>query len=297
MEKRKEETIVTGIKKVNVFCPLYKAENYIDNLIDSLKHQENVEISAVFSITESENCNAVIDKIVKAGYSYFLVKLEEFSHSLTRQKAIEEYCKEDIVFFMSQDVILFNNNCIAELANSITDEVVYAYGKQICKGKTIEHYVRMKNYGEDSYVISSDDIERLQLRAFFSSDAFSACNRNVFLKLGGYDNIHMMMSEDMYYAKKVLENGYKKAYVATAVVEHSHKLTLKQLYKRYYETGIWFFQHPEFNNYKPTDSGMKLAISVLGEALKDFNIPVLLRWLPDMTARYLGMRKGKRSKK
>ena len=132
--------------------------------------------------------------------------------------------------------------------------------------------------------------------AFFASDAFSAYYRPVFLELCGYDDIHMMMNEDMYYAKKVIDRGFKKAYVATAVVEHSHKYTLKQLYRRYYATGKWFAEHPEFDGYKTTDSGMKLAKHVLGRALREFNIPVLLRFLPDMTSRYLGMKKGKRAR-
>ena len=40
---------------------------------------------------------------------------------------------------------------------------------------------------------------------------------------------------------------------------------------------------------------MKLALHVFKSALKDFNIPVLFRFLPDMTSRYLGMRKGKKA--
>ena len=133
----------------------------------------------------------------------------------------------------------------------------------------------------------------MQLKAFFASDAFAAYHRPTFIKLGGYDHINMMMNEDMYYSKKILDNGYKKAYVSTALVEHSHKLTFGQLYNRYYETGKWFHAHPEFDNYKTTDSGLKLATHVLKSALKDFNIPVLFRFLPDMISRYLGMKKGK----
>ena len=40
---------------------------------------------------------------------------------------------------------------------------------------------------------------------------------------------------------------------------------------------------------------MKLALYVLKEALKHFDIPVLFRWLPDMSARYLGMKKGRKA--
>lgn len=282
---------------IDVVCPLYKAEDYIDNLIFGLKSQEGIIFNkVVFAITEWTGMEAVVDKIKIEGYACFFVKPGNFSHSLTRQKAIYNYCESNIVIMMSQDVNLCNKNALYELAKSITDEVVYSFGRQICKKKTIEYYVRKKNYGDENIVVSIEDVERMQLKTFFASDAFAAYNRQVFLSLNGYDSVHMMMNEDMYYAKKILEAGYKKEYVASAVVEHSHKFSLKQLYNRYCQTGKWFAKHPEFDNYKTTDTGLKLAIYVIGQALIEFNIPVIFRWLPDMTARYLGMKRGKKLK-
>ena len=284
--------------KIDIICLLYEAENYIDGFLERLQNQKDVEFgNVVFPITESESAETVSKKVEAAGYQYFFVKKEDFSHSLTREKAIFEYCENDIVVMLSQDVVLLDERSIAELVKTIDEEVVYAYGRQICQKKTIEHYVRRKNYQEESEIVTLADVERLQLKAFFASDAFAAYHRPTFLKLNGYDNIPMMMSEDMYYSKKVLDNGYKKAYVAEAIVEHSHKLTLRKLYDRYYQTGIWFREHKEFDNYKTTDSGMKLALFVFKKALKELNIPVLFRFLPDMTARYLGMQKGKKSSK
>ncbi|TGE39733.1 hypothetical protein E4K67_01690 [Desulfosporosinus fructosivorans] len=285
-----------GIKvmKVDIVCPLYLAEDYIEGFLERLQRQKNVEIdNVIFPITEEGSVAEVANKISKAGYRYFLLSKDAFSHSLTREKAIFEYCENDIVIMMSQDVILLDDYCLFELASHVTSEVVYAYGRQICSKKTIEHYTRLKNYSEASSVVTKADIERLQIKAFGSSDAFAAYYRPAFLRLNSYDNIHMMFNEDMYYAKKILEAGYKKAYVATAVVEHSHKLTLNQLYKRYYATGEWFKEHREFDNYKTTDTGLQLAIFVFKAAIKDFNVPVLIRFVPDMLSRYLGMRNGK----
>ncbi len=281
--------------KVDVVCPLCHADNYIDKLIADIQKQKDVALgNVVFALTEDGDTTAVKEKIESAGYTYFSVSKEEFSHSLTREKAVFENCENDVVIMLSQDVNMLDENVFSELAKSVNGEVVYVYGRQVCRKKTIEHYVRQKNYGEQSHVVSSADVETMQLKAFFASDALSAYYRPVFVALNGYDHDPMMMNEDMYYAKKIIDVGYKKGYVATAVVEHSHKLKLKQLYRRYYETGKWFQAHPEFDNYKTTDTGMKLAFYVLGQALKHFNIPVLFRWLPDMTARYLGMKKGKK---
>ena len=283
---------------VDLVCPLYKAKNEILGFLERLERQKGICIAnAVFPVTESEDAKETVEILKEKGYQWFLVKKEEFSHSLTREKAIFEYCQSDVVVMTSQDVILENEDAILHLAESVNKEVAYAYGKQICKKKTIEYYIRKKNYGEQSEVIDYSDIERMQIRAFFSSDAFAVYYRPTFLKLGGYDHVNMMMSEDMYYSKKVLENGYKKAYVAEAVAVHAHTFTIKQLYQRYYQTGVWFGQHKEFDRYKTTDSGLKLAWYVLKKALKDFNVPVLFRFLPDMAARYLGMKKGKKSVK
>lgn len=297
MVQYKGNVFVLIMIKVDVVCPLNRADEYIDTFISNLKKQTGVEYgTVVFAVTENGDTSAVKEKITAAGYTYFPVPQEKFSHSLTREKAIFEYCTSDVVVMFSQDVKLVREDAILKLASALNEDVVYAYGKQICKKKTIEHYVRQKNYGKKSQTVSLEDVSAMQLKAFFASDAFSAYYRPTFIALNGYDNVYMMMNEDMYYAKKIIDAGYKKAYVSEAVVEHSHKLKLKQLYKRYYETGRWFALHPEFDNYKTTDTGLKLAFYVLGQALKHFNIPVLFRWLPDMAARYLGMKKGKKAK-
>lgn len=281
--------------KVDVVCPLYGAERYIDALLIGIRSQKGIELgNVVFPVTKTDRDGPILEKIAAAGFSYFLVPPAEFSHSLTREKAIMEACENEIVIMLSQDIVLSDENAFSELAGALHDGVVYVYGRQICKNRTIERYVRMKNYGDESFTVSAADVKTMQLKAFFASDAFAAYHRPTFLSLGGYGHVGMMMNEDMFYAKKVLDAGFSKGYVATARVEHSHKFKLKELYHRYLETGKWFRDHPEFDGYQTTDTGLKLAFFVLGQALKRFDLPVLFRWLPDMAARYLGMKKGKK---
>lgn len=285
---------MSDMLKMDFVCPLYRADDVIDTLIAGLKAQKGIDLcKVVFPITEEGDLSAVKGKIEAAGFRYFVVTKAEFSHSRTRERAITEHCESDVVVMMSQDARLVCDRALFELASAINEESVFAYGRQVCPKKTIEHYVREKNYGAVSHTVSLADVEKMQLGAFFASDAFSAYHRPTFLALGGYDGIPMMMNEDMYYAKKVIERGYKKAYVATAVAEHFHNYSPKQQYARYRATGRWFAEHREFDSYKTTDSGLKLALYVLKRALREFNLPVLFRFLPDMAARYLGMRKGK----
>ncbi len=284
--------------RVDVVCPVYKGFNYLKPLVESFQQQKKIILDKIiFAITDSKDDE--MEKIrlfVKEnGIAFFEVSKGEFSHSLTREKAIKEYCTNKCVIMLSQDIKLTNEYVFYNLVKDIDSDLsVYNYARQICTNRSIERYIRKKNYPTTSFLVSKEDIEKKQLMAFFASDACSAYNRDVFISVGGYGGYDVMMSEDMLYSKFVLDAGYKKKYCADAIVEHSHKYTLKQLYKRYYDTGVFYKKVGLFNNYKTTDSGLKLAVYVLKQALIHFDIPVLIRWLPDMTARYLGMKNGRK---
>jgi len=285
------------MKSIDIVCPVYQNLQEIESLYNSFKDQKDVKINKVvfpFTLSGTEVDDKIRNFLKDNKITFFEMDKKEFSHSLTREKAIREYCESELVILLSQDVKLIDPFALNRLASAINDEVIYAFGKQICLNHSIERYIRKKNYPKNSYVVTKNDIDRMQLMAFFASDAFSCLSRKYFIKLNGYQGHNVMMSEDMLYSKFVLDAGYKKAYVSEAVVAHSHKYKLKQLYNRYYETGKFHKEIGLFNQYKSTDAGLKLAIYVLGQALIHFNIPVLFRWLPDMTARYLGMKKGKK---
>ena len=285
------------MKSIDIVCPIYQNLQEIESLYNSFKDQKDVKINKVvfpFTLSGTEVDDKIRSFLKDNKITFFEMDKKEFSHSLTREKAIKEYCESELVILLSQDVKLIDPFALNRLASAINDEVIYAFGKQICLNHSIERYIRKKNYPKNSYVVTKNDIDRMQLMAFFASDAFSCLSRKHFLELNGYQGYNVMFAEDMLYSKFVLDAGYKKAYVSDAVVAHSHKYKLKQLYNRYYETGKFHKEIGLFNKYKSTDSGLKLALYVLGQALIHFNIPVLFRWLPDMTARYLGMKKGKK---
>lgn len=287
--------------KIDIVCPIYNGYHYLQPLYDSFYQQKNIMINKIVfpvTITSDEEMTKIRSFIKENNICSFEVTKEEFSHSLTRERAIRDYCESDIVVMISQDIKLTNDMVFYNLVKDVADKTtIYNYARQICTNKTIEKYIRKKNYPEQSYIVCKDDIEKMQLMAFFASDACSAYDRNIFLELGGYGGYDVMMNEDQLYSKIILDAGYKKKYCADAIVEHSHKYKLKQLYNRYYETGVFYSKVKVFDEYKSTDSGLKLALYVLKKALLRFDIPVLFRWLPDMTARYLGMKKGKKATK
>lgn len=286
--------------EIDILIPCYKNIEQICSLLHSLKEQINIKINKIvcpLTLSNEETDKAIKQLFNDNNVTSFDVLPNEFSHSLTREKAIKEYCSSSIVVLISQDVQLVSKDSIANLIKSIADgESAYNYGRQICPKKCIEKYIRKKNYPSTSRFISKDDIPTMQIMAFFASDAFSAINRDVFLKINGYQGNDVSMSEDMLYSYFLLNAGYKKRYCADAVVVHYHNLKLSQLYKRYYETGVFYKKIKVFNNYKSNEAGVKLALYVLKECFKHFDIKSLFIFFPNMLARYLGMKKGKKAR-
>lgn len=277
---------------IDIICPLYNAEKDIENLHKSLLKQKNVEINKIrYVLTEGKDNT---EKILKdLNINYKKIKKEEFSHSLTREKEAFE-SDADIIVFITQDVKIMRDDWLYYLTKDIIDGQVDAcYSRQLCDNNTIEKYTRECNYPENSRIVSKEDIEKLGLKTFFFSDASSAIKRETFVNLNGYDNKNLIISEDMYIAYKLITNGYKIKYCADSEVVHSHVFTLKQYYARYKDTGRFFKENSYLNNYKVNQAGGNMAKYVLKRAIQDKNWNVLIKFIPNMAARFIGMKVGK----
>ena len=277
---------------VDIICPLYNAEKYIENLHKSFEMQENVEIRNIRYIITKGNDNTE-EKVKKLKCIYKIIEPKDFSHSLTREKEAFE-SDADIIVFVTQDIIIEKKDWLEKLIKPIeNNEAEACYSRQICANNSMEKYTREKNYPEESNIVSKDDIKKLGLRAFFFSDASSAIKKDIFVELNGYDSKDMPISEDMYIAYKLITSGYRIKYCAESEVIHSHDFTLKQQYKRYYDTGKFFKQNAYLNNYKVNSTGGKLAIYILKRAIEEKNWKVIIKWMPNMGARFIGMKMGK----
>ena len=281
------------MKSITIICPLYNAEKYILPFDASIKMQKKVDIKEIkYILTESSDNTEKILKDNKIKYE--LVKKKDFSHSTVREKAAFE-TKGEVLVFVTQDVVIEDDEWLYKLTKDIDDKnIVATYARQVTKYNNIEKYIREHNYPDKSFVKSKEDISKLGLQTFFFSDAASAINAKVFKKLNGYDQKRLMFSEDMYIAHKIINAGYKIKYCAEAAVFHSHKLTLKQLYKRYKDTGTFFKQESYFNDYGANASGAELAKYVFKRLIQEHRFLLLFRFPFDMGARYLGKKAGER---
>ncbi|MDR5588249.1 glycosyltransferase [Clostridium aquiflavi] len=280
---------------ISIICPIYNGQDYIEKLNKNLLSQErdsNEELEILYVLTRSKDKSENILKELKC--KYWIIEPKDFSHSKTREM-MSSKASGDIIVFISQDVKMKNKLWLKNLvAPIINGECEASFSRQICENNSIEKYTREKNYPEESRIVSKDDIEKYRLLTFFYSDASSAVSTKVYRDLNAYDGKNIIINEDMYFAHKLIHAGYRIKYCADSEVYHSHNFTFKQLYNRYYDTGVFFKENSYLMKYKGNESGFTLAKYVLKRALEDRNIKVIFSLLPNFGVRYIAIKLGQK---
>lgn len=280
--------------KISVIIPTLNAEKELPYLLAALHKQKRKieEIIVVDSASTDETVN-----ICKKDGSIKLIQIErkDFDHGKTRDMAFKESIG-DIVIFMTQDSIPANSGLIDRLVAPLEEgKAVLSTARQLPKkdASRMEQLVRAFNYPEKSHIRSKNDIQRMGIKTFFCSDVCAAYKREIYFELGGFD-YPIKTNEDMFFAAKVINSGYRIAYVADALVYHSHNFTLKEQYKRNYIQGYEIERHIEaLNNVSQGGEGMRLVKFVSKELLKKGYIGSFIRFGFDCCARIMGSRAGK----
>jgi len=183
---------------------------------------------------------------------------------------------------MTQDAIPYDDKLIENLLKAFDDpDVVVSYARQIphADADLIEKFARETNYPDVSVVKSKESLPSMGIKTFFCSNSCAMYRASYFKEVGGFED-GLIMNEDMAFAARAILDGKKVAYVAEAKVWHSHKYSAKDLFKRYFDIGIFFKTNPwiqeEANRYTSTEStGIKQAKKELRYLLRTspFSLP------------------------
>ena len=281
---------------LSLIIPTLNAGRFICPLIDSIKDQTIVPDEII--IVDSESEDNTVDLLSKyPDVKLIQIKRSDFDHGKTRDMALRSSIGEYVVF-MTQDAVPNNKYFIEKLLSPFfKDEmIVLSTGRQLPKpdASKMEQLVRTFNYPAKSKVRSKNDIPEMGIKTFFASDVCSAYRRDIYEELGGFD-YPIKTNEDMFYAAKVINAGYKIAYCADAEVLHSHNFTLKEQYKRNYIQGYEIERHRDILGSASQESeGMKLVKYVSKELLKKGRVFSFIHFGLDCCARLLGSKKGRK---
>jgi len=204
--------------------------------------------SSIVEVLVVDSCSrdATPDVARECGFSLHTVDPRTFDHGRTRNQAcLVGETEVDVVVFLTQDAIPETVDCFQRLVSAFADPAVaVAYGRQLPHrdANPVAGHARLFNYPAQGHVNQHSSKETMGLKAVFTSNSFAAYRLSVFRDLGGFPE-KSILSEDMYFAAKAVMAGHKVAYVADAMVRHSHNYEPLEEFRRYFDIGV--FHHDE----------------------------------------------------
>lgn len=284
---------------VDVIIPTYKPGKQFHKLMQILSGQDYPIHSIRIMNTEKKYFPeaGIYEKM--PGVEVHHLSAEEFNHGGTRDRAAT-MSDTDILLFMTQDAMPKDEFLVSSLVKAFDrDFVGAAYARQLPNEdcKIIERYTRSFNYGDKSVIKSKDNLPAMGIKTFFCSNVCAAYRRDLYLALGGFEK-HTIFNEDMIMAGKMIQSGREIAYVAEAMVYHSHNYGNIMQFKRNFDLAVSQADHPQIFSMASSESeGMRMVKQTAAYLIK-----IHKPWLiPDLVMKsgfkYLGYFFGKRYRK
>ncbi|MNF79611.1 hypothetical protein D3C84_618250 [compost metagenome] len=173
--------------------------------------------------------------------NFVSIPSKDFNHGGTRQMMVNRTPNYDIYIFLTQDAHLEDANAIQRLLAPFIDERVGAVcGRQLphADASPLAEHARLFNYPNESTIKTLNDAPTLGLKTPFVSNSFTAYRGLALKEAGGFPE-HVILSEDMFVAAKMLLGGWKIAYSGDAQCRHSHNYTIKEEFRRYFDQGVF----------------------------------------------------------
>lgn len=250
-----------------------------------------------YLVIDSRSEDNTAQRALSAGMDVYIIEPQDFNHGGTRQLAVELCPDAEYIVYLTQDAILEQHDSLERLLAHFTDnDVAMAYGRHIPHKQAglIEQHARSFTYPANSAQRSRSDFRKLGFRAAFSSDVYACYRVNALRSVGGFPQ-DVIVSEDSFVTACLLMAGWKTVYSADSRVRHSHQYSLRQVFQRYFDVGVFHAREAALLNGigkpdKEAGAYVRSLIAFLNERHK-----LLLPYAALLTlVKLLGFRLGKK---
>jgi rhamnosyltransferase len=291
--KQPGESAVRGA--VGLIIPTFNAARYWPALSEGIRTQSLAPNRVI--VIDSASSDGTPELARRDGFSVVEIASRDFNHGGTRQLGAELAEGAEILIYLTQDAVPFGTDAFANLVRALADaEIGAAYGRQLPRenARPIEEHARYFSYPPVSRVRSWESRKTHGFKSIFFSNAFGAYRRNALLSVGGFSP-DVIFGEDTLVVARLHRAGWKTAYVADAMVRHSHAYSIAEEFRRYFDIGVlharesWLIEH--FGS--ASGEGRRFVVSELKHLMKHapHHVPsALMRTL----AKYLGYKIGRR---
>lgn len=261
---------------VSVIIPTKNAMPLIQEVMKSVLSQKcDFDYDVIVIDSGSKDKTVEYCKNLGKNVRVFQIKPEEFGHGKTRNQAINESDAE-FCALLTHDAKPYDSNWLSNLVAPLQKdrEVAGVFGRHIAypnaspftKKELNEHF---DNLSTHPILFLSDTTRYYEEKSYrqllhFYSDNNSCLRKSVWNEIP-YPDVNY--AEDQLWAKKIIENGYKKAYAQDAIVYHSHDYTPFETLMRSFDESRAF--HKYFN-YKLCDSLSDIKKYAISHIYSDF---------------------------
>lgn len=221
---------------ISIILPTRNNEDHIGDLLTSIFSQRvEGDLEVLILDSSDDRTPEIASEYSKYGNLRIIrVEPEDYTYGGTRNLGAS-LTSGDFLVFISTDVDIRDDNWLNKLVKNLEDPLVAGvYGRQIPKedASPMEEFFIKYTYPDRKKVYHLRGSEKLN--DFFFSNTNSMIKREIWEK---FNFPVMLMSEDQEWAKRVVLAGYKIVYEPDAIVYHSHSYNLKQVFKRYFDSG------------------------------------------------------------
>lgn len=247
-------------------------------------------------VVNSSSSDGTVEEAKSLGAETLVIPRRSFNHGSTRETA-RHFLGTDIVVMVTPDAYAVNTDVLKHLVNPIINKkAAVSYARQIPHQGAgfFEAFSRQFNYPAESHIRSLNDAEKYGAYTFFCSDSCAAYSNHALDDIGGFQPV--LIGEDTVAVANLLHKGYSIAYVAEAIVHHSHSYTLWQEFQRHFDTGLarQSYRHLITAGGKDSTRGKSYTKKMFKELL--YNSPPLIPYAILQTiAKWTGYRLGQAS--
>jgi GT2 family glycosyltransferase len=222
-------------------------------------------------VVNSSSNDGTVEEAERLGAETLIIPRNEFNHGSTRERA-RKYLETDIVVMTTPDAYPVDEHVLEKLTRPLFEgKAAVSYARQIPHDGAgiFEAFPRYFNYPEKSHVRGIEDLKKYGVYTFFCSDTCAAYKNSALDEIGGFRSV--LTAEDYFAVALLLQKGHKIAYVAEAVVKHSHRYTLGQEFRRYFDTGYTWKENHDLIRFveKAEGRGKEFFLNLMKRLLEE----------------------------
>jgi rhamnosyltransferase len=188
-------------------------------------------------VVNSSSGDGTVELARTLGAETLVVPRHTFNHGLMRELA-RRRLGTGIVVMLTPDAYPSHDDFLERLTAPLRHGLAaVAYGRQVARqgADLVERAGRAFNYPAESQLRSLADWDRHGSYTHFCSNACAAWSSTALDAIGGFKPT--LVSEETIAVAELLARGERIAYVADAVVEHSHAHSLRDAFRRQFDIG------------------------------------------------------------